>query len=104
MPKCDFFGKAQMGGSPNGLALVPWEQVCLPKRNSGLGVTVLDIHNLALLLKWLWMILSYSSALAKFSLWHFNLKDLLLIQPPHLPIMSKLFFFQYLLSLFPLVW
>ncbi|KAJ4820748.1 RNA-directed DNA polymerase (reverse transcriptase)-related family protein [Rhynchospora pubera] len=41
-----------------GHCLVNWSKCCLPKQNGGLGIHNLEIQNEALLVKWVWLILS----------------------------------------------
>lgn len=40
--------------SRRGISLLNWYEVCLPKRNGGLGGANLQIRNWALLLRWWW--------------------------------------------------
>ncbi|KAJ1686434.1 hypothetical protein LUZ63_017824 [Rhynchospora breviuscula] len=44
------------GGMTNGsgLHLLSWDRVCLPKQCGGLGLLNIKLHNISLLLRWLW--------------------------------------------------
>ncbi|KAJ4755660.1 RNA-directed DNA polymerase (reverse transcriptase)-related family protein [Rhynchospora pubera] len=41
-------------GTRNGIHLLSWDRVCLPKQLGGMGVLNLKLLNISLLLKWLW--------------------------------------------------
>jgi hypothetical protein len=51
------------GQYSRGHCLVNWKKVCLPKKHGGSGITDLRTQNLALLLKWLWVLYTKPASL-----------------------------------------
>lgn len=47
----------------NPMSLVNWQMVCLPKCSGGLGITNLQLQNMALLLRWWWRLYTAPSSL-----------------------------------------
>ncbi|KAJ1695315.1 hypothetical protein LUZ63_012013 [Rhynchospora breviuscula] len=86
------------GVSGTGIPLLAWDRVCLPKQLGGFGLQQLKLHNISLLLRWIWRLYSQRA-----SMWSSSARLLYAKSDANLPPLAwnknGSFFWKQLLSL-----
>ncbi|XP_078175162.1 uncharacterized protein LOC144568664 [Carex rostrata] len=54
-----------MDGDTNGISLINWNSVCLPREWGGLGAPDIELRNISLLLRWWWQLYTDANGLWK---------------------------------------